>query len=255
MPSSIAVTILAKNSQEHLARCLTALTDFPEIILLDNGSTDDTVAIAESFANVKVFHSPFIGFGPLKNLAASYATQDWILSIDSDEVLSPALAQSILRQPLDKQKAYKFLRKNFYGNRHINACGWENDYVLRLYNRKTTGFSQSEVHETILTEHVKVETLPGTMDHYSYQNATQLVQKMNYYSSLFAQEQQGRKSSSPFTAVYKGLFSFFRNYILKRGILYGSDGFLISVTNALGSFYKYMKLHEANQRSRQRTED
>lgn len=248
MPQPISVTILAKNSQELLPRCLAALSGFPEIILLDNGSTDSTVAVARQFANVKVFHSPFIGFGPLKNLAASYASHDWILSIDSDEVLSPALAQTILQHPLDAKKAYRFLRHNYYGQKLINACGWENDYVLRLFNRTTTGFTNREVHESIMTQHVTLETLPGTLRHYSFRNTDELLQKLNQYTTLFAQENRFKKKSSAFTATYKGAWTFFRNYFLKRGFLYGFEGFLISASNANGAFYKYLKLHEANRR-------
>ncbi|MBA9078831.1 MULTISPECIES: glycosyltransferase family 2 protein [Rufibacter] len=248
MPAPISVTILAKNSQEYLPACLSALASFPEIILLDNGSTDDTVAIAQTFANVRVFHSPFIGFGPLKNLAASHATHDWILSVDSDEVLSPELVQNILTHALAPTTVYQFLRKNFYGKREINACGWENDFVLRLYHRQHTGFSQRDVHEGIRTDGVQVRTLPGTLDHFSYRDASELVSKMNYYSSLFAQEHQDRKKSGFLKAVLKGIFSFLKNYFLKKGFLYGADGFVISVTNAAGSFYKYYKLYEANKR-------
>jgi glycosyltransferase involved in cell wall biosynthesis len=246
MPPAISVTILAKNNEATLPQCLEALRPFPEVILLDNGSTDNTVAVASRFPNVKLFHSPFIGFGPLKNLAASYASHDWILSIDSDEVLTPELGQSILSQNLSPAAVYQFLRHNYYRKRLINACGWENDYVLRLYHRTATAFSPKEVHEGIQKKQLQVVTLPGILLHYSYQNATQLVQKMNHYSSLFAQENKGRKKSSVLKALYKGGFSFFRNYVLKKGFLYGADGFLISTTNALGSFYKYYKLHEEN---------
>ncbi|WP_205501677.1 glycosyltransferase family 2 protein [Rufibacter psychrotolerans] len=243
---SISVTILAKNSQELLPLCLKALAQFSEVILLDNGSTDATVAIARQFPNVKVFHSPFIGFGPLKNLAASYASNDWILSVDSDEVLTPELVQTILTHPLDSQKAYRFLRHNFYGKRLINACGWENDYVLRLFNRKTTRFTDREVHEGIITEGLTVETLPGILNHYSFKNTDELLKKLNQYTTLFAQENRFRKSSSAFKASYKAFWTFLRNYFLKRGFLYGFEGFLISACNANGAFYKYMKLREAN---------
>lgn len=246
MPAKISVTLLTKNSQETISRCLSALAAFPEIILLDNGSTDATISVAETFPNVKIFHSPFIGFGALKNLAASYATYDWILSIDSDEVLSPFLAQTVLHHPLDSKRVYQFLRKNFYRKRQINACGWENDYVLRLYHRKITAFTSREVHECIISDRLSIETLTGSVDHFSYRNATDLVHKMNYYTSLFAQEYKGKKRSSVFKAIYKGSFSFFRNYFLKRGLLYGADGLLISITYAMGTFYKYYKLYEAN---------
>ena len=91
----ITVTMPVKNSAKYLAQVLQALSAFDEIILLDNGSTDRTLEIAQGFENVVIKHSPFIGFGPLKNLAASYATHDWILNIDSDEVLPEALVEEL----------------------------------------------------------------------------------------------------------------------------------------------------------------
>jgi len=246
MPENISVTILTKNSEKTLARCLKALATFPEVILLDNGSTDNTLTIASGFSNVKVFHAPFIGFGPLKNLVASYAAHNWILSVDSDEVLSPALIQHITTHALTSKKVYRFLRHNFYGTRLINACGWENNYVTRLYNRQTTAFTPRNVHESVLTDGLSIETIPGTMAHYSFENTAELLQKMNQYTSLFARENRFKKKSSIFKAIYKASWTFFRNYFLQHGFLYGFEGFLISACNANGSFYKYMKLHEAN---------
>jgi glycosyltransferase involved in cell wall biosynthesis len=87
MSNSISVTILTKNSQKHISACLGALQKFNEIIVLDNGSTDSTLSIVEQFANVKIYSSPFIGFGALKNLAAQYTSNPWVLSVDSDEIL------------------------------------------------------------------------------------------------------------------------------------------------------------------------
>ena len=246
MPESITVTVLTKNSEKHIARCLSALKLFPEIILLDNDSTDKTITIASKFSNVIIQHAPFIGFGPLKNLAASYATHNWILSVDSDEVLSPELVKNIISRNLQSNTVYRFLRHNYYGNRLINACGWEKDYVLRLYNRHTTAFTPKEVHESIHKDNLAIETIKGTMAHYSFENTGELLQKLNQYTTLFALENRFKKRSSVFKALYKAAWTFIRNYFLQRGFLYGFEGFLISASNANGSFYKYLKLREAN---------
>src|SRR5690606_1220057 len=131
------------------------------------------------FPNVRVHEHPFMGFGPMKNLAAQYATHSWVLSIDSDEVVSPQLAEEICQLELSNTgKVYSFLRHNFYGERHIKACGWDNDYVLRLYHKGTTQFADLPVHEYIRTEGLRVERLLGTMDHFSFQNISQLIAKM-----------------------------------------------------------------------------
>jgi len=248
MPESISVTILTKNSEKHIARCLMALSTFPEVILLDNGSTDNTVTIASGFSNVLIRHTPFLGFGHLKNLAASYATHNWILSVDSDEVLSPELVIQITTQNLQPGTVYRFLRLNHYGKRLINACGWKNDYVFRLYNRQTTAFTPKEVHESIIRDGLTTKTITGTMAHYSFENTGELLQKLNQYTTLFARENRIKRKSSVFKALYKAAWTFIRNYFLQRGFQYGFEGFLISACNANGALYKYLKLHEANRR-------
>ena len=249
MSQPISVTILTKNSRKHLSACLRALQHFPEVIVLDNGSTDDTLAIAAGFPNARIVESPFIGFGPLKNLAAQHASHTWILSIDSDEILSQELADEILRLELnDSRKVYRFLRHNFYGRKHIKACGWDKDYVLRLYNKEVTRFADLPVHEYIQTQSMQVQQLKGTLNHYSFDSISQLLDKLNQYTTLFAKENRFRKSSSPAKSYVKWAFSLFRNYVLQRGFLYGYEGLAIAFSNANGTFYKYMKLHEENQR-------
>ena len=249
MSHPISVTILTKNSRKHLSACLKALQSFPEIIVLDNGSTDDTIAIAASFPNTRVVEHAFIGFGPLKNLAAQHATHQWILSIDSDEVLSQELANEIMQLDLtDTHKVYRFLRHNYYGQKHIKACGWDDDWVLRLYHKGITRFADLPVHEYIQTKGLHVQDLQGTLRHFSFDSISQLLDKLNQYTTLFAKENRFRKSSSPAKSYFKWAFSLFRNYVLQRGFLYGYEGLAIAFSNANGTFYKYMKLHEENQR-------
>ena len=114
MLSKISVTILAKNAQKTLYECLKSVERFDEVILLDNKSSDKTVEIAKQFGNVKIYQSEFIGFGALKNLAISYAKNDWILSLDSDEVLESELIEEIASIQLQEGEYCSFLRKNFY---------------------------------------------------------------------------------------------------------------------------------------------
>jgi glycosyltransferase involved in cell wall biosynthesis len=249
MPKPISVTLLTKNSQKHLHANLKALQAFEEVVVLDNGSTDTTLDIARQYPNTKIVLSPFIGFGPLKNLAAEHAAHPWILSIDSDEVVSEELTQEIMALDLtDTSVVYSLLRHNFYGQKLIKACGWDNDVVPRLYHKGSTRFAALPVHEYIQTEGMRVKKLSGTLNHYSYDSISQLINKMNHYTTLFAQENRFRKTSSPAKSYLKGAFSFFRNYMLQRGFLFGYEGLVISFSNASGSFYKYMKLHEENQR-------
>jgi glycosyltransferase involved in cell wall biosynthesis len=246
----ISVTILTKNSQKYLSDCLKALHPFSEIIILDNGSNDDTLKIAASYPNVKIVEHPFIGFGPLKNLAVHEARHDWILSIDSDEVATPELIASI--QQLDPHKTdtvYSIARENHYRGKRIKCCGWHPDIVTRLFNRTHTRFSDAMVHESLIIHpHTKKERLEGTLKHYPFDNVESLIKKMQSYSTLYAE--QNDKPSSPLKAFLRALFAFFKNYLLQKGIFYGYEGLLISVSNANGVFYKYMKLYEKQRKNR-----
>lgn len=184
MANKISVTILTKNSQKYIYECLKALEKFDEIIILDNGSSDETLHIASQFENVSIYKNAFIGFGPLKNLAISHARNDWILSVDSDEIFSQDLVDEILNKELSETTIYSIQRDNYYKEKLVKCCGWQNDYVNRLFNKKTTKFNDKPVHESLLLENVKVEKLQHRFKHYSFNNPSELLQKMDKYSSL-----------------------------------------------------------------------
>lgn len=245
----ISVTILVKNSEETLEATLNSTRAFPEVILLDTGSTDGTLQIAEKFSNVKVFHAPFQGFGPTHNLASSLATYDFILSLDSDEVLSFALVEEIGSLSLDEKCVYSIPRDNYYRAKHIKGCsGWYPDFVTRIYNRKSTSFDDAAVHEKIIQGPLKKISLKHSMSHTPYRKVSDFLHKMQIYTTLFAEQNKGRKSSSLSKAILHGLVCFFKSYILKRGFLFGYEGFFISIYNGHTAFYKYIKLLEINRK-------
>jgi len=244
MADPISVVMLTKNSSLYLDEVMNALKEFDEVIILDNGSTDNTLEIARTFRKVKIHEHEFIGFGPLKQLAVSFAKNDWILSVDSDEIVSDELVQEILSLSLNKEKVYAIKRDNYYGERLIRCCGWENDYVLRLFYKKKVQFDNKQVHESLMLNHATIQKLHNTMKHFSFKNAEGLIHKMQQYSTLYALENRGRKKSSAWKAFGRALFSFIKNYIFQKGFLCGYEGLIISVSNANGVFYKYMKLKE-----------
>ena len=245
----VSVTMLVKNADKYLQSVLAALADFDEIVLLDNGSTDNTLAIAGQFENVKIHFHEFNGFGPMKNLAASFAHNDWIINIDSDEIFPAELVNEIRQLNFsDVNKVYSILRINHYRGKPIKTCGWYPDYVKRLYNRTVVNFNDKQVHESLdIPSNVELVKLQHTFNHYSFESAVGLINKMQQYTSLFAEQQKFRKRASVLSAIGHGLSSFFKNYVLKRGFMSGADGFVISFANASGAYYKYVKLAEANQ--------
>lgn len=245
-PNQISVTVLTKNSQKYLKEVLSSLTQFDEVVLYDTGSKDDTMSIAREFKNVKIFEAPFEGFGPTHNKATNVCTNDWVLSIDSDEVVSPEMAQEILNTNLKNNCVYSFPRNNYFNGKWIKWCGWYPDKQYRLYNRKCTKFTDAQVHESIIVDGQDVVDMKNPIIHYSYASISDFLVKMQFYSELFANQNVGKKSSSLGKALLHSYFTFFKNYILKRGFLGGYEGFVISKYNADTAYYKYLKLYEKN---------
>jgi glycosyltransferase involved in cell wall biosynthesis len=248
VPSSvISVTILTKNSERHIREVLDSLKDFEEVIILDTGSTDSTVAIAGNFSNVKIFFSEFVGFGALHNEAAALAGNIWILSLDSDEIMTEELADELLTMELNENCVYSFNFRNYYNGKFIKCCGWYPDRHVRIYNRRITRFSDSLVHEGIERNGLKEIRLKGHVNHYSYSSIEDFLSKMQTYSTLFASHYRNKKKSSPLKAVLHSVFAFLKSYVLNRGFLHGYEGFVISAYNANTTLYKYLKLYEAGQ--------
>lgn len=242
----ISVTILTKNNGTTLSRALKSLLDFDEVLVYDNGSTDETIEIAKEFKNVKIVEGSFIGFGPSHNLASSLAKHDWILSLDSDEMLSMELVAEIQNLTKDSNAVYSFPRHNYYREKFIRGCGWYPDRQYRLYNRNRTAFTPVEVHEQIIVDGCTHIPLNNPMIHYSYSSIEDFLQKMQTYSTLFAKEHCGKKNSSPIKAILHGTCAFLKSYIIKKGFIDGYEGLLISFYNGHTAYYKYMKLYEAN---------
>lgn len=242
----ISATILTKNSERHLKELLEALKTFDEVLLYDNGSKDGTMEIAKEYPNCHIVEGPFLGFGPTHNKVSSLAKNDWILSVDSDEIPTNELLEEIHRLDLDSGSIYSIPRKNLFNGKWIYTCGWWPDRVVRLYNRKSTSFTNALVHETVEKGSLKEVALQSPLKHYSYDTLSDFLKKMESYSTLFAEGRKGKTSSSPFKAVMHGWCAFLKSYILKRGFLQGYEGYLISKYNAQTAFWKYMKLYQLN---------
>jgi glycosyltransferase involved in cell wall biosynthesis len=238
----ITVTILAKNSQETLGATLDSLTRFSEVLVLDTGSTDSTEEIAKKYVNVRLVTLPFQGFGKMHNLATQLASHDWILSIDSDEILSPELIEEIFALPLNPKEIYALNRCNYFQGKWMKCCsGWYPDPVIRLYHRKATRFTDSAVHEAVIRKDLKVVRLRGKCFHTPYRSIESLLSKMQLYTTLFAEENEGLPSSLG-KALWRGFAAFLKNYFFKRGIFGGKEGLIISLYNAQTTYYKYLKL-------------
>jgi len=244
----ITVCFLAKNSEATIAKALHSVQEFPEVIVLDNGSIDQTIPMAHSFPNVRVIHTVFKGFGPLRNEAVSHASNDWILALDTDEEISPKLLEEIRGLELSPGTVYSMPRKNYYNGKHIKGCGWHPDRVIRLYNRQATKYSDADVHESVIASHLEVRQLKAPIVHVPFRTTTEFLAKMQHYSTLYAKQHAETKRSCITKALTHSFFAFCRSYFLQRGFLLGAEGFIISLYNSNTVFYKYVKLWEENKK-------
>lgn len=242
----ISIVILTRNSAKSLDRALQSTTAFPEVIILDSESTDATQSIASKYPNVRFHTHPFCGFGPMRSIADSLATYEWIFALDSDEVLSLELIERLSAISLHSKNVYRFPRHNFFNDKWIRWCGWYPDKQTRLYNKKMTSFSKALVHEKVITEHMQTIDLKNPILHYSYNTMDDFLVKMQLYSNLFAKQYTGKKKSSMSLAISHSTYAFIKSYFFQKGFLGGKEGLLISLYNSHTTFYKYLKLWEKN---------
>ena len=247
MKPTLSVILITKNEAELVSQCLASVQWADEIVVLDSGSTDATVEICRRYTD-KVFVTDWPGFGPQKNRALDLATGDWVLSIDADEELTPELADEIRRtlaQP-GPHPGYTLSRLSSYCGRFMHHSGWWPDPVLRLFRRGSGRFSDDRVHERVVLDG-SVGALQATLLHHSYRSLEQVLSKVNHYSSEGALSLQARgRRASLSTAIGHGLWAFVRTYFFKRGFLDGREGFILAVSNAEGTYYRYLKLMYLN---------
>jgi glycosyltransferase involved in cell wall biosynthesis len=231
-----------------IVRCLESLHSFDEILVLDTGSEDDTLEIVSSYPGVRLLRQGEVeNFGKARNHLASQAKNDWILMVDSDEYATPELVEELRLAKLDFSTLYEINILNHFLGKPIRGCGWAPCYRRRLYNRRHTSWKETPVHESLeRRDNTVLRRLKGELHHQAYRGYTTLLTKVDKYSSLWAEEQQGKRSVSRISAILHGLFMFTKCYFLKRGIFYGYAGFHISFFFALGSFMRRIKLYELN---------
>ncbi|ABB43865.1 Glycosyl transferase, family 2 [Sulfurimonas denitrificans DSM 1251] len=244
---NISCVIIVKNAASTLGSTLDSLADFRDVVLYDNGSTDETIEIAKKYKNVTLVIGEFLGFGPTKNLACSYAKNEWVFSLDADEVLSDEFIKNISNLELNDRNIYTILRENYYKSTQVKHC-WGNDIIVRLFNRSKTSFSEEKVHEKVIEEGFKTILISGAVKHYPYNTITDFILKLDRYSTIFAQDNVGKKKSSPSKAFFNAAFSFFKTYFLKKGFLDGYAGLVIAFSHMATNFYKYIKLYELNKK-------
>lgn len=239
----LSVIIIAKNEENNLRTCLNSIRWADEIIVLDSGSTDNTIAVAREFTD-KVYSTDWQGYGIQKQRALEYATGTWVLNLDADESVSDALRQeicSVIQQ--DTNDAYRCpIRLNFYGK--SLKYSWSPKDHIRLFKRVGARYTDKIVHESItLPSNAKIGRLQQGIQHVSVQDITHALHKMNLYSShTAAMRKTHSRAPSLLKVVLGACWMFLRCYLIQGGILEGKDGFLLAVMSAEGSFYRGVKM-------------
>ncbi len=239
----ISAIVITHNEQANIGDCLASLSFVDEIIVLDGGSSDRTVEIARGLGALVHVTTDWPGFGPQKNRALALATGDWVLSIDADERVTPALRDDILGVVAcaDGPCAYRFPRRSRYCGQFMRYSGWSPDWVLRLFQTGTGRFSDDLVHEKLLVSGA-VGELKSPLLHYSFPDFESVLDKANRYSTAGAQTLRARgQSASLWGAIGHGAWAFVRTYVLRRGFMDGQLGLALAISNAEGTYYRYAK--------------
>jgi len=228
----ISVVLVTLDADQHLDRALSALPPCDQILVLDSGSSDNTRTTAERHG-AEWHEHPFDGFGPQKRRAVALARNDWILSIDADEVLDDEAAAALAGLPLDEvdpHTCWRIRRRTFVGQREIRHGAWTPDRVVRLFHRQHHDFDDAPVHESVQPSG-PVEDLAGSALHYSYDHMADIFRPR--YHQLKAQKYraQGRRAGGLALAI-RASWAFTDSYLFKRGFLDGPAGVVVAVSMA-----------------------
>ncbi len=236
----LSAIIITRNEARNIAACLASVAFCDERIVVDCGSNDETVKIAEAAGATVVTH-PWGGFGAQKNFALSRARGDWVLSIDADERVSAPLAAEILSAIRAASACgYEIARLSTFLGRPMRHSGWFPDYVLRLFRREKARFSDDLVHERVICEG-PIGRLSGVLDHHPVLRLEDALRRVDSYSTAGAEMLAASRRVSFSSGITHGIWSFLRAYVVKLGFLDGREGFLLAVANAEGTYYRYMK--------------
>jgi glycosyltransferase involved in cell wall biosynthesis len=240
----VSAVLITLNAQAHLGECLASLAWCDEIVVVDGGSTDETLALCAAAGARVSSETEWRGFGVQKNLALDRAGGDWLFSIDADEVCTPALRGEIEAAIATGGDiaALEMPRRSSFCGHWMRHGGWWPDRVVRVFARGKVRFSEDLVHERPLVQG-NVARLRQPLLHYTYDTLEQALAKLDRYSTLGARQAYERgKRATPASAVLRGAWAFFRTYVLRLGLLDGWAGLMLALYNGQGTYYRYLKL-------------
>jgi len=231
----ISAVIITRDAAARIPAVLNAVEMCDERLVLDSGSTDDTVALARA-AGARVEHQSFLGYGPQKRRAVELARHDWILSLDADEVLDGDAQGSLVRLDLsDPAACWAIRRRTFVGQREIRHGAWRDERVLRLFNRTTAGFKAILVHEEVKSQRAP-QVLAGSILHYSFADCRDVLSRSLRYAPLKAGILRAKgERVGAWMLPLRGLAAFVKSYVLRSGWRDGGIGFIVALGRVIDS--------------------
>lgn len=240
---SLSVVIIARNSISTISEVInSALNVTTDVILVDSGSEDGTDTCASGLG-AKVIHTAWKGYGAARNEGAGYTQGDYILYLDSDEVITPELAETLGSTVLQKDMLYGFKRRNFVGRTEIRHGEWAHDRVYRLHFKSSGKWTLDEVHERLVVDDNRRTVLKGDLLHYTTPSIDVYALKLDHYATLSANKNyKQNKKANPLKPSLAAVFNFMKNYFFRLGILDGTLGWQLARLHAQYTFNKYYRL-------------
>ena len=237
------------NEEQNIRRCLESIKWCDEIVVVDSGSTDETLSICREYTD-RIFERNWPGFVEQKRFALTQCVHEWVLNVDADEEVSPELRDELIevlsadmKQQVE-QSGYYLLRVVFYLNRWWRKGGWFPEYRLRFFRRKATSWGGEDPHEKALVTG-KIAKLNTELRHYTYADMSQHARSLNLLSSVAAASMHSRgEDSTLLQMLLNPVYRFIKFYIIKKGFLEGLPGFIVALLEAYYVFLKYAKLWE-----------
>jgi glycosyltransferase involved in cell wall biosynthesis len=254
-----SVTIITLNEEKNLRACLESVRWADEVVIVDSGSKDRTLEIAQEFS-CTILHNPWPGMREQKNLATASAAGPWILNLDADERMSAELQQEVQQHlAAPKFDGYSFPRKNIFLGKWMRYGGWHPDATLRLFRKEQGSFGGINPHaNVILPSHARVATLRHPLVHFTYYTLQQYVGKQYSYADAAARElfESGKlKSVSRLRIFIKTFWKFIETYLVKRGFLDGTHGLIAALGATFGAYLKQARVWELSRAADQSSRD
>lgn len=249
MTIPVSGVVITLNEEGNIQKCLESLGFCAELLVVDSGSSDETVNIARSLG-AKVVHQDWLGFGKQKQLSVTRAAHDWVLCLDADEWISDELADSIkkLFENTPEDRIYQFARRDYFLGRWLGHGGYP-EYSPRLFHRNHARWSEDMVHETVITQE-PAGTCTGDLMHYTASSLGHSVSKRTRYGDMQVLDmfERGIRPSLA-KLIFSPIARFIKLYVLRQGFRDGVPGFVLASISSFFCFYKYAMLYELDAKS------